>query len=92
MNDKESAAELLATEIRAAYPNLSVTVIEKNETAYVDQADVPDELVEIAVRGISVIDPYSSECTCFPVDPEAYYGIPQAIAQRVSEHNRVAFR
>ncbi|WP_413460660.1 hypothetical protein [Herbaspirillum huttiense] len=92
MNESNSAAERLATEIRASYPSLSVSVIEKDETAYGDQEDVPNELVEIAVRGISVIDPYTSECTCFAVDPEEYYGIPEAIAKRISEHNRVTYR
>jgi hypothetical protein len=84
----EMTTNILIAALQAAYPELTFENTEKAETAYVDDAEYADRLIGLLADDMLIIDPFSSSCGRFDVDPHATYGLPLAAANEVVRHNK----
>jgi hypothetical protein len=70
------------------YPTFSFTIVSKAESG-IDDADVPDQLISLGFEDMSIIDPFSSNCGRFSVNPSEAYGLNEQNALLIKEHNKV---
>lgn len=77
---------LLVT-LRASYPHLVFAVVDKANTAYVDDDRYADQLIGVDTGHFLIIDPFESTCGRFAVDPDANYGLPETAANEILKHN-----
>jgi hypothetical protein len=86
--DAKLALDDFVAGLRLAAPLLDFDIVDKASTAYVDEADAPQQLVGINIDGALILDFFSSESGMSDVDPEVVYGVPKAIALEIKKHNQ----
>lgn len=79
---------ILMAALQAAHPELTFEITEKAETAYVDDAEYADRLIGLLAYEMLIIDPFTSSCGRFEVDPHVTYGLPMAAADELLRHNQ----
>lgn len=73
-------------ELKALQPSLKLEIVNKEETAYVDD-EVSEFLIAVSTDDEQLIDPFTSSCGRFTVEPEIAYGIDKDIAKIICDHN-----
>lgn len=82
-----TTSTLLAA-LQAAHPDVTFEIVAKGETVYADDADYAKTLIGVLAEDMLIIDPFSSSCGRFDVDPHAAYGLPNAAASMLLRHNQ----
>jgi hypothetical protein len=80
--------QALYNHLTQKYPTIEVSVVGKAD-AGVALDDAPDHVVQIVHKDCGIVDPFTSECGRFVVDPALVYGIEIADAQLMRDHNKV---
>jgi len=88
MQSEETAKEIVVY-LSAKYNKLTFATVGKNESCVEDE-EAPEVLVSIEYMDMSIIDPFSSECSRFIVDPVVQYKIELKDAQLISNYNKVS--
>lgn len=78
----------LLAQLREANPTLTFDTMPKAESAYVDDEEYVDELIGVVVDYFFIVDPTTSTCGRFDVDPVDAYGIPQHVTDAMMNHNK----
>jgi hypothetical protein len=79
---------ILIAALQAAHPELTFEITEKADTAYVDDAEYADRLIGLLADDMLIIDPFTSPCGRFEVNPHVTYGLPSAAAIDLLRHNQ----
>lgn len=78
----------LLAALQAALPNLTFETVDRDQTAFADDGEYASVLIGVQVEGMLIIDPFSSSCGRFDVEPLEAYGLPNAAARELQGHNR----
>jgi hypothetical protein len=87
-NADEMTTNILIAALQAAHPELTFEITEKADTAYVDDAEYADRLIGLLADDMLIIDPFTSPCGRFEVNPHVTYGLPSAAAIDLLRHNQ----
>lgn len=77
----------LLAELQAVNPDLTFDIVAKAETAYADDAGYAGTLIGVLAQDVLIVDPFTSSCGRFSVNPEDAYGLPEACARQLLAHN-----
>jgi hypothetical protein len=92
MNSKiREAAEQAREQVLALCPNVTIDIELASE--FVDDLecyDCPEFLLVVTSNSFAILDPLSSECGRFPVDPSCY-GLTREAATIIRRFNRIEF-
>jgi hypothetical protein len=70
------------------YPSHLVQVVKKDDY-YSEWEEAPEQVIQMTMNDFSIVDPFTSECGRFGVDPQATYGIEKADADLIRNHNKI---
>lgn len=87
--ESEETGNEIVTYLTEKYSKLVFITVGKVESSIEDEA-APEVLVAIEYQGMSIIDPFASECGRFIVDPVVQYGMQRNDAQLISNYNKVS--
>ena len=81
--------QLLHIFLVSRYPKFSFEIGSKQESG-IDDIKAPDKLISLGFEDMSIIDPFSSSCGRFSVNPTEAYGLKEQDAQLIRQHNKVS--
>ena len=79
----------LLERLQQKYPALDFTHIYKIDTSECDNDRAPERLICFTANGMACVDPFSSDCGRFEVDPKTAYGIDVDDATEMAIFNGV---
>jgi hypothetical protein len=82
-------AEEFAAHLSALYPNKTFEVMDKDGAGCEDHPNASPLVVCLMTDEMCIVDPLSSSCSRFSVDPQATYGIKPQDAADIRAFNKV---
>lgn len=79
--------QAMLRELTAAYPSLTLEIVEKAKTAYLDDDRYAAQMIGVIVDDVTIVEPFFSSCGRFHAAPEEEHRIPTALAEAMLHLN-----